>query len=54
MLKIFSKILMAVLATLWINAYAQDPAPKQQDFTPKSGKGRVVIVISGQTGPSNF
>jgi dienelactone hydrolase len=54
MLKMFSKILMAVLATLWINAYAQDPAPKQQDFTPKSGKGRVVIVISGQTGPSNY
>lgn len=35
-------------------AQADDAAPAQKDYLPKAGTGRVVVVISGQTGPSNY
>jgi hypothetical protein len=32
--------------------YAEEGSPpSQKEFEPPSGKGRVVIVVSGQTGP---
>src|ERR1700741_1882568 len=34
------------------NPAAQGPA--QEEFIPKSEKGPVVIVLSGQTGPANY
>ena len=35
-------------------AYAEDALPAQTEFEPPNGKGRVVVVISGQTGPDNY
>ena len=44
----------ALLACLALAAHADDGAPAQKDFLPRSGTGRVVVVISGQTGASNY
>ena len=35
-------------------AYAEDSLPSQKEYEPPNGKGRVVVVVSGQTGPSNY
>jgi dienelactone hydrolase len=35
-------------------AYADAPLPPQQEYEPPMGKGRVVVVVSGQTGPGNY
>jgi len=53
-----SRLLAAVLAALSVCASAQD-APNagghpQEEFVPQSGQGRVVLVISGQTGMSGY
>jgi len=37
-----------------IPALADDALPSQQEFEPPGGQGRLVIVISGQTGPLNY
>ena len=34
--------------------YAEDALPSQREFEPANGKGRVVVVVSGQTGPDNY
>jgi len=54
MVKVFFRLLMTVLATVSWCASAQDSVPKQQEFAPKSGNGRVVVLISGQTGMPNY
>jgi len=46
--------LAAALACLALGRALADDQPAQTEFAPSSGKGRVVIVISGQTGPSNY
>lgn len=43
-----------ILACSALAARADDAAPPQKDFLPKAGTGRVVVVISGQTGASNY
>lgn len=53
MLNVF-RFLVTALAAVSLCASAQDSGPKQQEFTPKSGNGRVVIVISGQTGMTGY
>jgi dienelactone hydrolase len=35
-------------------AIAEDSLPSQKEYEPPNGKGRVVIVVSGQTGPGNY
>jgi dienelactone hydrolase len=35
-------------------AYADDSPPSQKEYEPPNGKGRAVVVISGQTGPGNY
>src|SRR5664279_2466864 len=35
-------------------AYADAPLPSQKEYEPTKGKGRVVVVVSGQTGPGNY
>jgi hypothetical protein len=35
-------------------AYAEAPLPSQKEYEPPKGKGRVVVVVSGQTGPGNY
>jgi len=47
-------LLAAVLAAFAVEALAQDTALTQQEFVPKSGSGRVVVLVSGQTGPSGY
>ncbi len=42
--------LIAVLAAVSWCASAQDTAPKREEFVPKSGSGRVVVLVSGQSG----
>ena len=46
---------LAILLFAFLNrAYAEDSLPAQRDFEPPNGKGRVVVVISGQTGLDNY
>ena len=47
-------VLAAVLAAFAFQAHAQDTALTQQEFVPKSGSGRVVVMVSGQTGPGGY
>ena len=47
-------ILAAALAAPALQAGAQDPALVQKEFAPKSGGGRVVLVISGQSGAAAY
>ena len=35
-------------------AYADAPLPSQKEYEPPKGNGRVVVVVSGQTGPGNY
>jgi dienelactone hydrolase len=35
-------------------AYADAPLPSQQEYEPPKGKGRVVVVVSGHSGPGNY
>lgn len=53
MLNVF-RFLVAVLAAVSSCASAQDAGPQQQEFAPKSGNGRVVVIISGQTGMPGY
>src|SRR5215467_8638792 len=53
MLNVF-RFLATVLAAVSVCASAQDSGPKQQEFAPKSGNGRVVVLVSGQTGMSGY
>jgi dienelactone hydrolase len=46
--------LSALLACLALVAHADDAGPPQKEFVPKAGSGRVVVVVSGQTGASNY
>lgn len=50
----FSRLAASLLATAALSAAAQDAPPKQQEFVPASGSGRVVVLISGQTGMPNY
>ena len=44
----------ALLACVALVAHADDAGPAQKEYVPKGGTGRVVVVISGQTGASNY
>ena len=46
--------LAAALAAIVPQAAAQDSAPAHQEFAPKSGSGRVVVLVSGQTGAAAY
>ncbi|MDW3683338.1 alpha/beta fold hydrolase [Cupriavidus sp. CV2] len=54
MLSVFSRFLVSLLAAVSLCAGAQDSGPKQQEFLPKSGNGRVVVLVSGQTGMPGY
>jgi len=43
-----------MIAAVSLCASAQDSGPKQQEFPPKSGNGRVVVLVSGQTGMPGY
>ena len=46
--------LLLLLACIAFGARADDAGPPQKEFVPKAGTGRVVVVVSGQTGASNY
>jgi dienelactone hydrolase len=52
------KISFFVIATILLGCargtWAADQAPWQQEFYPPNGKGRVVVVITGTTGPASY
>ena len=62
--KVRKKILMIVVMALWLTvslaglflgrAYADAPLPFQKEYEPPKGKGRVVVVVSGRSGPGNY
>ena len=35
-------------------AYADAPLPSQKEYEPPKGKGRVVVVVAGHSGPDNY
>ena len=46
--------LLFLLTCLALVARADDAGPPQKEYVPKAGTGRVVVVVSGQTGASNY
>jgi dienelactone hydrolase len=48
------RFLSALLACVALTAHADDSLPAQKEYIPKAGTGRVVVVVSGQTGASNY
>lgn len=53
-MSIINRFLVVALALVSVIANAQGIAPKSQEFVPKSGQGRVVVLISGQSGAANY
>ena len=53
-MRMLRRILSALLACVALAAHADDAGPPQKEYLPKAGTGRVVVVISGQTGASNY
>ena len=48
------RLLSLLLTCAALAAHADDAGPPQKEYLPKAGTGRVVVVISGQTGASNY
>ena len=48
------RLLSLLLTCVALAAQADDAGPAQKEYLPKAGTGRVVVVISGQTGASNY
>ena len=47
--------LVAAASLLGFSVFAQNTLPAQKEYTPKDGgTGRVVVLVSGQTGPGNY
>ena len=53
-MRLACQIVAISLLVFLSRAYAEDALPSQKAFEPPNGKGRVVVVISGQTGPDNY
>jgi len=53
-MKTACRVIVIVLVVCLSRAYGQSGLPLQKEYEPPNGKGRVVIVLSGQTGPGNY
>lgn len=53
-MRIVTRFLVAALTLVSVIANAQVSVPRSQEFVPKSGRGRVVVLISGQSGAANY
>jgi dienelactone hydrolase len=55
-MRIVKRFLVVALSLAFVSgvANAQGGAPRSQEFVPKSGQGRVVVLISGQSGAANY
>jgi len=48
------RVVAVVLAVASGSAHAQSSGRAEEEFTPKSGNGRVVVLVSGQTGMTGY
>ncbi len=48
------RFLSLLLACCAMATHADEAVPAQKEYLPRAGTGRVVVVISGQTGASNY
>ncbi len=48
------RFLVIAFAAVSVCASDEDSGPARQEFTPKSGHGRVVVLISGQSGMAAY
>ena len=53
-MKVVCRVIAIALLVYLSRAYAQDSLPSQREYEPPNGKGRVVVVVSGQSGPGNY
>lgn len=53
-MKAVCRLIVAMLSVNLISAYAEDSLPAQKEYVPSHGKGRVVVIVSGQSGPGNY
>ena len=53
-MKLACSAIVTLLLLVLNHAFAEQRLPSQDEFVPKNGQGRVVVLISGQTGPSNY
>ena len=53
-MRINCRVIAIMLFVFLGRAYADAPLPSQQEYEPPNGKGRVVVVVSGHSGPGNY
>ena len=53
-MRVVCRVIAIMLFIYLSRAYAQGSLPSQKEYEPPNGKGRVVVVVSGQTGPDNY
>jgi len=53
-MRVICRVIAIMLFVCLSRAYAGDSLPSQKEYEPPNGKGRVVVVVSGQTGPGNY
>ncbi len=49
-----SECVALLLLLAVVRVQAEDALPAQTEYEPSGGKGHVVVVVSGQTGPGNY
>jgi dienelactone hydrolase len=53
-MRINCRVIAIMLFVFLGRAYADAPLPSQKEYEPPKGKGRVVVVVSGHSGPDNY
>jgi dienelactone hydrolase len=53
-MRVVCRVLAIMLFVYLSRAYAEDSLPSQKEYEPPNGKGRVVVVVSGHSGPDNY
>ena len=53
-MRTIGRVIAIMLFVCLSAAYAEAFLPSQTEYEPPDGKGRVVVVVSGQTGPGNY
>ena len=53
-MRVNCRVIAIMLFVFLTRAYADAPLPSQQEYEPPKGKGRVVVVVSGHSGPDNY
>ena len=53
-MRINCRVIAIMLFVFLARAYADAPLPSQKEYEPPKGKGRVVVVVSGHSGPGNY